>query len=88
MMEVQRLTIFTDRSAARWTTVETSMTPGQMRSSTNSNAGANSRPTSPASVTDEFDRSSLRNDLERNRFVMFVMDRHKWSESEVRDGMS
>jgi hypothetical protein len=57
------------------------------RRSTSSSAGANSRPTSPASVTDDSDRSSLRSDLERNRFVTFVMDRHEASESTVRDGM-
>jgi hypothetical protein len=43
--------------------------------------------TSPASVTVDRDRPSLRSDLERNRFVTFVMDRNEPSESEVRDGM-
>jgi hypothetical protein len=33
------------------------------------------------------DRTSLRSDLERNRFVTFVMDSHEASESQVRDGM-
>jgi hypothetical protein len=81
MVEVQHMTIFTDRSAARRTTAAMSTTPAQPRSSTNSSAGANSRPTSPSSVTDKCDRASLRSDLERNRFVTFVMDRRTMSRS-------
>jgi hypothetical protein len=38
-------------------------------------------------VTDDSDRTSLRSDLERNRFVTFVMESHEASERQVRDGM-
>jgi hypothetical protein len=48
--------------------------PAQSRRSMSSSAGANWRFTSPASVTDDCTRISQRSDLERNRFVTFVME--------------